>query len=482
MLEELSPKEVFYYFEELSKIPRGSGNTKAAADYCLQFAKQLGLKARRDDAGNVVIFKKGSKGREEKEPVMLQGHLDMVCEKKTDCGIDMEKEGVRLYTDGVRLWAEGTTLGADDGIAVAYILAILASDTIEHPPIQAVLTSDEEVGMLGARGLNTEGLTAKYLINLDSETEGVINVSCAGGVRAQCQIPIGFEEIKREDYKAFTLKVSHLLGGHSGIEIHKGRTNAIRLLASLLAEAGKMSDLRLTELFGGGKYNVIPKEAEAKVLVKASDIAVFQKNIEKSADLWLQDIQDAEPKAKIQLKESLEIQKKALDKSSTEKVLFALQMAPDGVYKMSRDISGMVETSLNLGTAALTVDALTYEYLVRSNSAAAGELLLSKVQSFVSYLSGELKLQDSYPAWEYRKESKLREICVGSFQKLYGRKPVVTAIHAGLECGILSGKMPGLDMVSFGPTLEGVHTPDERMNISSARRTWEYLLEILREL
>ena len=482
LVNELSPKEVFFYFEELSKIPRGSGNTVAVGDYCLEFAKQHNLKARKDAAGNVVIFKEGSKGYEEKDAVILQGHLDMVCEKETGCEIDMSRESIRLCTDGEKLWADGTTLGADDGIAVAYVLAILASDTIAHPPIQAVLTNDEEIGMLGARDLDTEGLTAKRLINLDSESEGIIYVSCAGGVRANCRVPVSFEACNKETASVFDFAVSGLEGGHSGIEIHKGHTNAIKLLASILIEAAQCTEIRLIDLNGGGKDNVIPKEANAKLLVKAAEKEKFLACMEENIVLWMQAIQEAEPNAKLELKESSAEVNKALDPVSTENALFALQMSPDGVYKMSRDIEGMVQTSLNLGMASLETDSLVYGYLIRSNTAAYKELLIKRVETFVSHLSGSVETRSDYPAWEYKKDSELREICISSFLKVYGYEPEVTSIHAGLECGILSGKLPRVDMISFGPTLKGVHTPDECMDVASAKRTWEYLLEILKDM
>ena len=273
-INELSPSEVFSYFQEICAIPHGSGNTGMIADYCLDFAKLHGLKARKDTSDNVVIFKAGSSGYEDCEPVILQGHLDMVCEKEPGCDIDMSVQSIKACTDGKMVWADGTTLGADDGIAVAFILAVLASDTIAHPPIQAVLTSDEEIGMLGARDLDTSDLTAKRLINIDSESEGILYVSCAGGVRAECDIPVVYEDAAdwvadgaidvQNGSVCFEAKISGLAGGHSGVEIHKQHTNAIRLLASLLSHASGAADFRLVSLSGGGKENAIPKEAKAE--------------------------------------------------------------------------------------------------------------------------------------------------------------------------------------------------------------------------
>ena len=497
-LNELSPGEVFSYFEKICSIPHGSGNTGMIADYCLEFAKLHGLKARKDAADNVVIFKAGTSGYEDCEPVILQGHLDMVCEKEPGCDIDMSVQSIKVCTDGKMVWADGTTLGADDGIAVAFILAVLASDTIAHPPIQAVLTSDEEIGMLGARDLDTSDLIAKRLINIDSESEGILYVSCAGGVRAECDIPVVYEDAvgwvsggEQDDNASdaagngqvcFEVKISGLAGGHSGVEIHKQHTNAIRLLASLLSHASCMADFRLVSLSGGGKENAIPKEAKAVVSVRSCDATTFEQSIKENADVWMQEISATEPHAKIEVGKADAAADKVLDFHSTENVIYALGLSPDGVYRMSQEINGMVQTSLNLGTAYLEDDKLVYKYLIRSNTAAGKKLLLERVNTFVKHLSGNVVTMSDYPAWEYKSDSQLRKICVESFTKVYGHEPEVTSIHAGLECGILAGKMPGVDMISFGPTLESVHTPDECMNVASVERTWEYLMEILKSL
>ena len=477
-LNELSPSEVFSYFEKICSIPHGSGNTGMIADYCLEFAKLHGLKARKDTSDNVVIFKAGSSGYEDCEPVILQGHLDMVCEKEPDCDIDMSVQSIKACTDGKMVWADGTTLGADDGIAVAFILA--------------VLTSDEEIGMLGARDFDTSELTAKRLINIDSENEGILYVSCAGGVRAECDIPVVYEDAAdwvadgaidvQNGSVCFEVKISGLAGGHSGVEIHKQHTNAIRLLASLLSHASGTADFRLVSLSGGGKENAIPKEAKAVVSVRSCDATTFEQSIKESEAVWMQEISATEPYAKIELEKTDIAADKVLDSKSTANVIYALWLSPDGVYRMSQEINGMVQTSLNLGTAYLEDDKLVYKYLIRSNTAAGKKLLLERVTTFVKYLSGKVVTMSDYPAWEYKSDSQLRKICVDSFTNVYGHEPEVTSIHAGLECGILAGKMPGVDMISFGPTLESVHTPDECMDAGSVERTWEYLLEILKSL
>lgn len=487
-INELSPSEVFSYFQEICAIPHGYGNTGMIADYCLEFAKLHGLKARKDTSDNVVIFKAGSSGYEDCEPVILQGHLDMVCEKEQDCDIDMSVQSIKACTDGKMVWADGTTLGADDGIAIAFILAVLASDTIAHPPIQAVLTSDEEIGMLGARDLDTSDLTAKRLINIDSESEGILYVSCAGGVRAECDIPVEYEDAAgwvadgaidvQNGSVCFEVKIS----GLAGVEIHKQHTNAIRLLASLLSHASGAADFRLVSLSGGGKENAIPKEAKAVVSVRSFDATTFEQSIKESEAVWMQEIRVTEPHAKIELEKTDIAADKVLDSKSTANVIYALWLSPDGVYRMSQEIKGMVQTSLNLGTAYIDADKLVYKYLIRSNTVAGKKLLLERVTTFVKHLSGKVVTMSDYPAWEYKSDSQLRKICVDSFTNVYGHEPEVTSIHAGLECGILAGKMPGVDMISFGPTLESVHTPDECMDAASVERTWEYLMEILKSL
>ena len=280
----------------------------------------------------------------------------------------------------------------------------------------------------------------------------------------------------------FEVKISGLAGGHSGVEIHKQHTNAIRLLASLLSHASGAADFRLVSLSGGGKENAIPKEAKAVVSVRSCDATTFEQSIKESADVWMQEISATEPHAKIELEKTDIAADKVLDSKSTANVIYALWLSPDGVYKMSQEIKGMVQTSLNLGTAYLDTDKLVYKYLIRSNTAAGKKLLLERVTTFAKHLSGKVVTMSDYPAWEYKSDSQLRRICVESFTNVYGHEPEVTSIHAGLECGILAGKMPGVDMISFGPTLESVHTPDECMNVASVERTWEYLLEILKSI
>lgn len=480
-VSDLSPKEVFSYFKEISDIPRGSGNTGKIAEYCVEFANKHKLRVRKDEADNVIIFKDGSKGYENKEPVILQGHLDMVCEKSEDCHKDMERECIELCTDGVKVWAEKTTLGGDDGIAVAYILAILASDTIEHPPIQAVFTSDEEIGMLGAQAIDTSDLTARRLINIDSETEGVLFVSCAGGVRAQCDIELGMKAPSKDKQTVYEISVRGLQGGHSGVEIHKQHANAIKVLGALLTGIQKECDIYVSDVSGGGKENAIPKEAAAVIAIDNQALATFVKKFREYTILLQQEYKTVDPKLAICI-DKKETSALIYSLESSRNIIYVLGQAMDGVYRMSTQIKGMVETSLNMGTVYIKDDKLVYKYLIRSNTASGKQILLDKVTAFAEYTGGRAVMTSDYPAWEYSSESKLRKVMVESFKSVYGREPEVTSIHAGLECGILSGKMPGVDMISFGPTLVDVHTPDEYMDVASVKRSWNYLLEVLKNI
>lgn len=481
LLSELSPREVFYYFQKLALIPHGSGNTDQIAEFCMEFAKEHGLKARRDQANNVVIFAGGTQGYEQSKPVILQGHLDMVCEREEDCRLDMEKEGLEVCTDGVTVWARGTTLGGDDGIAVAYILAVLASDTIAHPPIEAVLTSDEEIGMLGARALDVSDLTGKQLINIDSEEEGVLCVSCAGGVRAYCDIPFHKEQVDPAASCAYRIGVSGLLGGHSGMEIHKQRENAVKLLGNVLAIANRACTLSLVSATGGGKENAIPNVAEAIVCVPMNQAHMLEYSVTEFLKLMHQELSTTEPELLITAK-PVDIPEQCMDQESTRRVIFALQQIPDGMQKMSPEIEGMVQTSLNLGVLQTEDNHVALRYLIRSNTASGKQLILEKVTAFVEYLGGTVTMQSDYPAWEYRVKSELRETMIRTFEEVYQKAPEVTAIHAGLECGILAGKMMDIDMISFGPTLLNVHTPKESMDVASVQRSWEYLVKVLENL
>ena len=477
VLSDLEPREVFAWFERLCAIPHGSHHAKAISDYLVAFARERGLACRQDAANNVVIRKAASAGYENAPVVMLQGHIDMVCEKDADCGKDMETEGLDLFVDGDVIGARGTTLGGDDGIAVAMALAVLDADDIPHGPLECVFTADEEVGMIGARALDASDLKAKYLINIDSEEEGVLTAGCAGGRRVECHLPVTRAAVTGTAVKA---DVTGLVGGHSGTEIHKGRANAIALLGrwlTLLTENGV--DYTVLALSGGAKENVIPKESSVTLVLPTGITEGVRAASAQFAAQMKAEYGTADPEICLQLTEQGCGGYQALDGASVQRLRKALLLMPWGVQAMSMDVPGLVETSLNLGVAELDDSEAILRFSLRSSVPSAKELLSCKLQTLTELLGGTVRFHGDYPAWTYARESALRDRCVAMYEAQYGAKPQIVAIHAGLECGILSGKIDGLDCISFGPNLLHVHTPNERADIASVARVWEYLKAIL---
>lgn len=478
LVSELEPREVFQYFSQISSIPHGSGNTGRIAAYCVDFANEQGLKSIRDKYNNVIIYADGTKGYEDSEPVIIQGHLDMVCEKNPDLDIDMDKEAITICTDRKKVWARGTTLGGDDGIAVAYILALLASKDIPHPPLEAVLTSDEETGMFGARGLDMNLLKGRKLINIDSEEEGFVCVSCAGGVRACCRIPCTRIKVDAGEYRGYCVTISGLQGGHSGVDIHKNRENAFVLMGEMLSRLSKSVKLTLSDIKGGGKDNVIPKMSKMVICIPRDEAAILEQEFEAYRRLMLDELALTEPEIKLEL-DKVDTPAETMSEESTGKIIFTLQHIPNGVERMNPEIEDLTQTSSNLGIINVHPSHITLRTLIRSNTASGKKLLLDKISDFISYVGGDYVTESDYPAWEYRAHSPLRDTMVSEFEKMYGRPPVITAIHAGLECGIFAGKREDLDMVSIGPDMLDVHTPSETMDVESVERTWRYLKNVL---
>ena len=477
-ITELEPKKVFYFFSELAKIPHGSGNTRQIEDYCLDFAEKHGLAAYRDEYGNVMIFKDGTEGYENSAPVILQGHLDMVCEKLPDCTKDMEREGIDIIVDGDVLRADGTTLGGDDAIAVAYILALLDSDNIPHPPIEGLLTINEETGLRGSHALDASRLRGKRLINIDSEEEGVLTVSCAGASRLSCKIPVNAVEA---DGVAKQITIGGLLGGHSGIEINKNRKNAIKVLGELFYELNGSVNIRISSISAGGRLNVITPSAQATVCIDKSEEEKFSGIISAfDAELKKQCV-STEPDAYV-VAQTVPLPDLCTDCDGTGKIIFALMQSPSGVRAMNTDIPDLVQTSSNLGEVMFDGKSLILNFMIRSNSDSDRISLVKTVKSFVEYAGGTVELGDDYSAWEYLPQSALRDTMAAAYEEMYGEKPVITSIHAGLECGVLFEKLPGADMVSIGPNMWNVHTPEERLDIKSCERVWEYLLQVLKML
>lgn len=478
MLAELEPRKVFHYFEEISRIPRGSGSTTEISRYLVEFAKEHGLKYRQDGCENVIIWKAASVGYEGKPTVMLQGHMDMVCEKELESSHDFLKDPLDLCVDGDYVYAKGTTLGGDDGIAVAYVLAILEDDSLVHPPLEVVITTDEETGMDGAIGLSCEDLQAKYFINIDSEEEGTLLTSCAGGMTVNASFPI--RKLKKEGYVVH-ITLSGLQGGHSGTEIDKNRENAVYMLGRMMTAMNHANvEYRLMELNGGLKDNAIPRSAEMSVLVKEKEKSLAQ--INDIAEMIKKELQHSEPDATFTISVSERLMTDIIEESVTRKVAFFLEQTPNGVQRMSAAIPGLVESSLNLGICKTDKHQVFFSFSLRSSLQSYKVYMRNKLMDLIQELGGIFTEKSEYPAWEYRADSRLRDIMVDVYKDQYGTEPKIEAIHAGLECGILAGKMPELDMVSMGPDILDIHTPKERLVISSTKRVYEYLLRVLERI
>ena len=475
-LAGLKPGSVFRYFEEICAIPHGSRNTKAISDYLVAFAKEHNLKYIQDESNNVILFGPGTCGMEDHAPVILQGHMDMVCEKDASCPLDMAVDGLDLMHDDRFVYAKGTTLGGDDGIAVAYALAILEDNTIAHPPLEVIITVDEEIGMLGANAIDLSMLRGRTLINLDSEEEGIFTVSCAGGATSVISLPV---ERKAVYGPCVRLTVDGLQGGHSGAEIHKNRANANKVMGEYLSRIQKLMPLCLTSFSGGSKDNAIPRSCQATVVAmgigieRINDVAAqLQAEIREKYD---------EPEATVQAFDVDALGGNSLTTSATSDVISLLCACPNGVQSYSQDIPGLVQTSLNLGIAKLG-DRFTATFSVRSSVNQEKEELIRKLRELTDFYNGSYSQSGTYPAWEFRKDSPLRDTMVRIYQEMFGKEPQVLAIHAGLECGLLGDKLPGLDCVSIGPQMHDIHTSREKLEIASTERTWNFLLEVLKNL
>jgi len=478
MLKNLKPKEVFHFFEELTRIPRGSGNEKQASDYLVGFARERKLEVFQDKALNVIIRKPGTPGYEAAPAVILQGHMDMVCEKAKGVRHDFTKDPLTLKVEGDILRADGTTLGADNGIAVAYGLAILDSTDLPHPPLELLVTTSEETGMDGAHALKTDHLKGTTLLNIDAEEEGVLFVSCAGGVNLVCEFATRWEKAVGG---TLLVKVSGLKGGHSGLEIIQQRANAIKLLGRLLDGARAGGRFRIAELSGGSKSNAIAREAEATL---TAETAVLDK-IKAALTLLAKDLESefakADPDIKVQVTHGTKVAHQ-LSASTTEQLIDFLLVAPDGVQSMSKELEGLVESSLNHGVLEQTGEFIRLTVSVRSCVESIREDLARRIEALANLVNAKCVRTGAYPAWRYEADSSIRELCQSVYRKVAGKAPQIKAIHAGLECGLLKEKLPKTDMISFGPNLFNVHTPDEHLSIRSVANTWAFLTAILAHL
>lgn len=497
VLSQLEPAGVFRFFEEICSIPHGSGNVERISDYLKKFAKDRGLFCIQDELKNIIIKKNGSAGYEDKEPVIIQGHMDMVAVKKPDSDIDMKKDGLRLAVDGDFLFAEGTSLGGDDGIAVAYALALLDDDFLEHPPLEVIITVDEETGMDGAIGIDLDCIKGRRMLNLDSEEEGIFLVSCAGGSKVSLGMDVCREEEETSACR-YTILVDGLIGGHSGTEINKGRMNSNLLMARILDELKKLfGDLCLVTMEGGLADNAIPRRTEAVIelpSVEAVDLEKYFAVISKELHV---ELDSREPKMMLSLEKCLpktnlsyegcrpvdsEDFLPAVSEEETGRIIRYLLALPNGVIEMSADIPGLVETSLNVGIVRLDENGMETVISVRSNIESAKRMLIHRLEAVAALAGADISVNGDYPGWSYRKDSPLRDKMIQVYKGMYGVEPKVEALHAGLECGILASKLEGLDCVSFGPNIHDIHTTEERLEIGSTKRCWEYILELLKHL
>lgn len=479
VLGNYEPYKVFHYFEELCQIPHGSGNTRQISDYLVSFAINHDLSFVQDDSNNVVIYKPATPGYENAPTVILQGHMDMVCEKCPDVEHDFSKEGLKLLVRDGYLSADGTTLGGDDGIALAYALAILDSHDLPHPALEALFTVDEEIGLLGAESFDCSVLKGRRMINLDSEKEGCLLTGCAGGLSGNSYLPV---QRVGASGRVVSIRINGLTGGHSGAEIDKNRANANHLMGRLLFELCNYCGYALAELEGGQKDNAITRECIATVLSLPEEV----ENIYEFAHILEQDLRreyaGSDEKITISVTDEGEADRMVLHPTSQEKVLFFLMNLPYGVQKMSSTISGLVETSCNPGILKLTEDQLYTVTSVRSSVLTARNALSRQIMYLTEFLGGEYLIDGVYPAWEYRKDSPLRDKMIAVYECMYHTKPLVTVIHAGLECGLFYEKMDDLDCISIGPNMEKIHTSEERLELSSVKRVWDYLTEVLKML
>lgn len=477
ILENYEPKEVLAFFEDLCKVPRASENMNEVSEFLANFAKERGLNCYVDSVKNVIIKKDASPGYEEKDAIILQGHMDMVAEKVEGSDFDFSKDGIKLVVNGDILSADGTTLGGDDGIGVAMMMAILDSDKIKHPKIEAVFTIDEEVGLIGAEALDMSILNGTRMINIDSEDEGIFTAGCAGGNQTNLKFPV-----KRENKKGlvYELKIDGLLGGHSGMEIDKEHGNANKIMARALYELTKKVNISLISLNGGRFDNAISKDCSAKILIDNNDANILEKSLDDFRATIKHELHATDPNVNFTYKKESIAEVSALDEISTKNIIFIVYAVPNGIQNMNTEVSGMVDTSLNLGVLNLNKDELNIIFGVRSSFDSRKKELVSRLTAFAEMFNGTIEVIGDYPGWEYLENSKLRDTIIELYRKMYNKEPIIDVTHAGLECGIFASKIGShLDSISLGPDMRDVHTTDETLDLASTKRVWEFLVELL---
>lgn len=497
MLEKYQPQKVFHYFEQICRIPHPSYHCEAISNYLMDFAKAHGMEVYQDQFYNVIIIKEASAGKEELEPIMIQGHMDMVTVKDDGIRIDMQKEGLQLAIDGDYIYAKGTSLGGDDGIAVAYGLALLDDDTLSLPRIELVVTTEEEVGMEGATGIDLSVCRANRMLNLDSEDEGEFVVACAGGMRVHADMEAGEKLPLTENELLYCIEVGGLAGGHSGTEIIRHSANACKVIGSVLHGLWAMDcPFMMMDLEGGTKDNAIPIYAKALIAVSKERKDQIKANIDKLHEDFRKQYGATDPDGYVKCSEvepadrndtqsCLRNTKKEIllfSKERTRQIIDFLCEVPNGVQSMCTEMPELPQTSLNLGIMKGEADGIHFDFSLRSSVSAEKKELCDKVCEIIDKYEGTYELGGDYPAWEYKADSALREHLVRVYEKQYGKLPEVLSIHAGLECGILASKKPGLDCVSVGPDILDIHTTRERLSISSVQRVWKFLVEALETL
>ncbi len=478
--ENLRCSKVLRYFEEISKIPRGSGNEKEISDYVVDFAKKRGLWVKQDTALNVIIKKPASKGCENMPSVIIQGHLDMVCEKNRDVVHDFLKDPIEIIYDGDFIKANGTTLGGDDGIAVAMGLALLDNNSIEHPALEVVFTTDEEVGMCGAANFDGNLLDGKILLNIDSEKEGVFTGGCAGGMKTHTHLPLKYQK-QDINLVSYAIMITGLNGGHSGIDIDKGRANANILMARLLNSLLCKFDINVNYISGGIKDNAIPREAECIISFDETLLSDIQKNINDINNVFTSEFKNNDSEIVVKFNET-EKQELCFSKDTLKNIIAVITLLPSGVQTMSFDIDGLTESSNNLGVVKIIDNEIIFICALRSSVVSLKYFIYDKIKTISELAGGYVTYVGDYPAWEYNENSKIKKICMETYEKLFNKKAEEEIVHAGLECGIFAKKKPGIDMISFGPDLFDIHTPKEKASISSIDRCWIFLLEVLKNL
>lgn len=481
VLRGLNPNSVFQFFEEISQIPRCSGDEQRISDYLVNFAKERNLEVIRDEALNVIIKKPAYAGYENAPAVILQGHMDMVCEKNKDTVHCFENNPIQLRIVEDMIYATDTTLGADNGIAIAYALAILDDKTIPHPPLEALFTSDEESTMSGAIGVNGANLQGRLLINLDSEEEGKLLVSSAGGTKAKVVMPVAWEAAKN-DCSTVRIRIGGLKGGHSGMEINKGRGNANKLMGRLLNSITEEIQLHMAEINGGVKSNAIPREVDVVAQVGKDNISKLEAKLTEWEGIFKNELRAADPEVFVKLEVVEQAPAKVFTQESMHKLITCIVALPNGVQSMSMEIEGLVESSTNLGVIQTAGDNAYLINEIRSSVRSLKGSIRSTVKRLAETLGGELRIESDYPEWEYNPNSEMRRVFQRVYKDMTGEDAEIIAIHAGLECGVLIQKLPGMDAISLGPNIFDVHTPKEHFSISSTQRVWEYLLEVLKQM